>query len=82
MLMLPPPGFDTTAVNQQSNQLLGKPGMPGTGHPIPAGSKTVGSPAMKAPFNMTQQSMSPNPLQNSNMNPIMRIITQLLGAKH
>jgi len=49
--MLPPPGYGTSSVNQQSNQLLGKPGVPAVGKPAPALGAAVNRPAL-----------SPNPL--------------------
>lgn len=70
MLMLPPPGFDTTALNQQSNQLLGKPGMPGVGKP---------SPAMKSPAQTP--GLSSNPLSSANASPMVQYIMKLLGNK-
>lgn len=68
MLTVPPPGYDVSAINRQSNQLLGKPGT------VPVG--TPASPAFRAVA--SQPAMSANPMASANLPPQIQYILKAL----
>lgn len=73
MLMTPPPGYTTTAQNQQNTQLLGKPGQPGVGSAMPA------SPALRPP---SMPGMFPNQLADASAHQAqMRNVMKLLQGR-
>ncbi len=66
MLGMPPPGYDVSAINRQSNQLLGKPG-----------EQTPSSPALGI---ATGPALSTNPM--TSLPPALQNIVKLLrGGK-
>ncbi len=67
MLMTPPPGYDTTAVNQQYNSLLGRPVPSNAPNGARVGSMAPGMPAL-----------SSNPLAGGSAAQRMQALVKLL----